>query len=63
MSREERTFRMWVNSLSLPNTGFIANLFDEITDGILLLKLIDSIKPGCVNWTRVEKNASTHVIK
>ena len=54
---------MWVNSLSLPNTGFIANLFDEITDGMLLLKLIDSIKPGCVNWLKAEKNASTHVIK
>lgn len=49
----ERTFRMWINSLSLPNVAYLTNLFNDITDGLVLLRLLDHIQPGSVNWDKV----------
>ena len=34
----------------------VTNLYDEASDGFILLKVIDRIKPGSVDWKRVEKN-------
>ena len=34
----------------------VNNLYDEASDGFILLKVIDKIKPGSVDWKRVEKN-------
>ena len=55
--REERAFRMWINSLDLPGGVHINNLYEECKSGILLLTLINKIKPGTVNWKMVDKNA------
>ena len=44
-SKEERAFRFWINSLN-----------EEASDGFILLKVIDKIKPGSVDWKKVEKN-------
>ena len=52
--REERAFRMWINSLGLDGV-YINNLYEESKDGILLLKVIDKVKPGIVNWKIVDK--------
>ena len=46
--REERAFRMWINSLGLEGVH-INNLYEECRSGLLLLTLIDKIKPGTVN--------------
>ena len=54
--REERAFRMWINSLGLEGVH-INNLYEECRSGLLLLTLIDKIKPGTVNWKMVDKNA------
>lgn len=51
-AREERAFRMWINSLGLNDENgepiHINNLYEESRDGLLLLRTLDRIKPGCV---------------
>jgi len=54
-SREERAFRMWINSLNLDDV-YVNSLFDDCKDGIILLKVIDYIEKGIVDWKQVEKN-------
>lgn len=54
-SREERSFRLWMNSLNIPNVYF-NNLYEDVKDGNLLLKVIDKISPGSVNWKLVDEN-------
>lgn len=54
-SREERSFRLWMNSLNIPDVYF-NNLYEDCKDGNLLLKVIDKVKPGTVNWKQVEEN-------
>jgi plastin-1 len=44
---------MWVNSLKIPNVN-VNNLFEDIKDGIVLLKVLDRVEPGCVDWKKVE---------
>ena len=54
VSREERSFRTWVNSLRLEGMGKINNLYEECKNGILLLRIIDRIIPGIVKWEKVD---------
>jgi len=54
-SREERAFRMWINSLNIDGV-YVNNLYDDCQDGLVLLKVMDKIKPGIVDWKGVEKN-------
>ncbi len=58
-AREERAFRMWINSLGLAGDDgepiHINNLYEESKDGILMLRTLDKIKPGVVNWKIVDK--------
>lgn len=56
-SREERSFRMWMNTLGLGDT-YINNLYEDCIDGLTLLKVIDKIEPGTVKWKKVEKKPS-----
>ena len=56
-SREERAFRMWINSLGLPEL-YINNLYEESRSGVLLLKVIDKIKPGVVNWKKIDETST-----
>jgi plastin-1 len=61
-AREERAFRMWINSLGLNDDAgepiHINNLYEESKDGILLLRTLEKIKPGVVNWKIVDKKPS-----
>lgn len=54
-SREERCFRMWVNSLGIDGL-YINNLYESFKDGLALLKILDKVEPGCVDWKKVELN-------
>lgn len=54
-SREERSFRMWINSLGIDGV-YVNNLYNDVGDGIVLLKVLDRIQPGSVNWKKVEIN-------
>lgn len=51
-SREERAFRLWINSLGIESV-FITNLYDEARTGYVFLEVCDKIKPGSVDWSKV----------
>ena len=57
--KEERMFRVWINSLNLKNEKdeeiTINNLYEESKDGILLLRIIEKLKAGVVKWKIVKK--------
>jgi hypothetical protein len=50
-SREERAYRLWVNSLGIDGV-FVNNLYEEARDGDILCKVCDRIKPGSVDWSK-----------
>jgi hypothetical protein len=58
-AREERAFRMWINSLGLTDENgdpiHINNLYEESKDGLVLLRTLDKITPKCVNWKLIDK--------
>uniref|UniRef100_A0A7S2JDX6 Calponin-homology (CH) domain-containing protein n=1 Tax=Haptolina brevifila TaxID=156173 RepID=A0A7S2JDX6_9EUKA len=62
-SREERAFRIWINSLGLDT--HVSDLPSQVRDGLLLLQLMEAIKPGVADWTKVTtkpKNVHAKVI-
>jgi len=63
-SREERSFRMWLNSLKLGEELdaegrtvkapiHINNLFIDACDGLIILHALDKVHRGCVQWKKV----------
>ncbi|KAK9133092.1 hypothetical protein Scep_012620 [Stephania cephalantha] len=52
-SREERCFRLWINSLG--NVTYINNLFEDVRNGWVLLEVLDKASPGSVNWKHASK--------
>jgi len=46
-------FRIWINSLGIRPE--VNNLFEDVRDGLVLLKVLDTIKPGIVAWDKVNK--------
>lgn len=62
-TREERTFRMWMNSLNIEGL-YVNDLFVELCNGLPILQVMDRLKEGTVPWKRVHKEPRTrhHVI-
>ncbi|GMH40509.1 hypothetical protein BSKO_08413 [Bryopsis sp. KO-2023] len=61
-SREERTSRMWMNSLGCDM--HCMNLFSEdFRSGWMLLQVLDAIEPGCVDWKRAFKPPFKAVVR
>lgn len=54
-TREEKAFRLWINSMGIESNF----LREDVKDGLILLKVFDKIKPGSVNWKRVNQNPAT----
>ncbi|XP_022758962.1 fimbrin-5-like isoform X2 [Durio zibethinus] len=52
-SREERCFRLWINSLGV--ASYVNNLFEDVRNGWVLLEVLDKISPGSVNWKHANK--------
>ncbi|XP_057978794.1 fimbrin-1-like isoform X2 [Malania oleifera] len=48
ISREERCFRLWINSLGIAT--YVNNLFEDVRNGWILLEVLDKVFPGSVNW-------------
>jgi hypothetical protein len=44
-------FRNWMNSLGVD--PYVNRLYDDLRDGIVILQLLDKIKPGIVDWSKV----------
>ncbi|TIB77250.1 hypothetical protein E3Q22_03120 [Wallemia mellicola] len=51
--REARVFILWLNSLDV--NPAVYNLFEDVSDGLVLLQAFDKIAPGSVVWRRVAK--------
>ncbi|KAK4270133.1 hypothetical protein QN277_023212 [Acacia crassicarpa] len=52
-SREERAFRLWINSLG--NSSYINNVFEDVRNGWVLLETLEKVSPGIVNWKIANK--------
>ncbi|XP_066267735.1 plastin-2-like [Branchiostoma lanceolatum] len=52
-TREEKTFRNWMNSLGV--SPRVNHLYSDMMDGLILLQICDKVKPGVVDWGRVNK--------
>jgi plastin-1 len=61
-TREERAFRMWINSLEIENLH-ITNLYEDVKDGLCFLQVIEKLVPGTVDQRRVEKKINHKVKK
>ncbi|CAM0881247.1 unnamed protein product [Alopecurus aequalis] len=48
VSREERSFRLWINSLGI--STYINNVFEDLRNGWVLLEVMDKVAPRSVNW-------------
>ncbi|XP_078167481.1 fimbrin-2-like [Carex rostrata] len=53
VSREERAFRLWINSLGI--STYVNNVFEDLRNGWLLLEALDKVHPGIVNWKLANK--------
>ena len=51
--REARVFTLWLNSLDVRPA--VNSLFDDLSDGSILLQAYDKVIPGSVNWKHVNK--------
>ncbi|KGN56064.1 fimbrin-1 [Cucumis sativus] len=52
-SREERCFRLWINSLGI--VSYVNNVFEDVRNGWILLEVLDKVSPGSVNWKHASK--------
>ena len=52
-TKEERAFRLWINSLDLEDV-FVTNLYTDFNDGVLLNKIIHRIDPKAVDWKMID---------
>lgn len=51
--REARAFALWLNSLGVE--PFVNNLYEDLKDGLILLQAMDKVKPGSVDWKKVNQ--------
>ena len=49
--REARAFALWINCLGIE--PFVRDLFEDLRDGLVLLRVFDTVEPGIVNWKKV----------
>ncbi|KAI4322002.1 hypothetical protein MLD38_035319 [Melastoma candidum] len=52
-SREERCFRLWINSLGIES--YVNNVFEDVRNGWVLLEVLDKVSPGSVAWKLASK--------
>ncbi|XP_066925792.1 plastin-3-like isoform X2 [Clytia hemisphaerica] len=52
-SREEKTYRNWMNSLGV--NPFVYHLYNDLSNGLVLFQLYEDIRKGTVNWDKVNK--------
>jgi plastin-1 len=48
-TREERSFRMWINSLNIEGV-YVHNLYEEVKDGLTLIKILEKLDPSNIQW-------------
>jgi len=60
-SREARAFTLWINSLGID--PYVNNLFEDLKNGLIILKIEDKLNPGVVDWKKVNQRDPMHRIK
>lgn len=55
-SREEKTYRNWMNSLGV--SPYVNCLSSDLADGLIIFQLYEIINPGCVEWPKVTRKFS-----
>ena len=55
--REERAVRGWINSLNV-DSKHVNHLGEDVKDGIIILKVLDKVAAGSVQWKKVNTNPS-----
>ncbi|CAF0867902.1 unnamed protein product, partial [Didymodactylos carnosus] len=58
-TREEKTYRNWINSMELRDTSFVNYLYSDLSDGLIILKLYDEIRPDTVDWKKIYEKFQT----
>lgn len=56
-TREEKTYRNWMNSMGVK--PFVNYIYEDLSNGLVIFQLYDIIKPGIVNWKRVNDNLAS----
>ena len=52
-TREEKTYRNWMNSLGV--SPYVNWMYSDLADGLIIFQLYDIINPGAVSWPKVHK--------
>jgi len=52
-TREEKTYRNWMNSLGV--SPYVNWLYSDLADGLIIFQLYDIIQPGAVLWEKVHR--------
>merc|ERR1712223_109760 len=52
-TREEKTYRNWMNSLGV--SPYVNWMYSDLADGLVIFQLYDIIQPGVVTWPKVHK--------
>jgi len=60
-TREARAFCLWINSLGVE--PFVSNLFEDLKDGLVILRVMDKVSPGIVDWTKVNQKEPLNKFK
>eukprot|EP00163_Fabomonas_tropica_P012463 TRINITY_DN23769_c0_g1_i1.p1 TRINITY_DN23769_c0_g1~~TRINITY_DN23769_c0_g1_i1.p1 ORF type:complete len:627 (-),score=275.41 TRINITY_DN23769_c0_g1_i1:273-2153(-) len=60
-TREARAFCLWINSLGVE--PFVNNLFENLKDGLVVLKTMDIVSPGIVDWKKVNQKTPLNTWK
>ena len=57
-------FKNWINSQGIEG-AYVNYLMDDLKDGIILLKVIDRLRPGNVDWKKVsdKRHSRIHIIQ
>lgn len=56
-THEEKTYRNWMNSMGVK--PFVNYIYEDLSNGLIIFQLYDIIKPGIVNWKRVNDNLAS----
>uniref|UniRef100_A0A914I7Q4 Calponin-homology (CH) domain-containing protein n=1 Tax=Globodera rostochiensis TaxID=31243 RepID=A0A914I7Q4_GLORO len=60
-TREEKTYRNWMNSLGVD--PYVNHIYSDLQNGLVIFKLYDCIRPGIVQWKRVNCNYAVELGK
>jgi hypothetical protein len=60
-----RIFKNWINSQGIDDV-YVNHLINDLKDGRILLKIIDRLKPGSVDWNKKysdKLNSRIHIVQ